>query len=404
MLIKRRDFIKIGSLATGSLLVPRFLHATNDVGQIIPTKNKVVVVLQLSGGNDGLNTVIPINNDIYYRLRPQLAIAANDVIKLTDEVGLNPHLPFFKELYEQGELAILNNVGYPEPNRSHFRSMDIWQSASQSNQVWQNGWIGRYLDHIEASRTNPIAAMEIDDTLSLALKGKQEKAIATKDVKRLLNNSHQAYFNELNKIYEKQHHAHHEKPVDYLYKTMASTLQSVDYLAEQQGRTKIQNRKYPASVLAHSLKTVASLILSDVRTQIYYVSIGSFDTHNNQQRRQADLFKQMDGALNAFIAELKQNGRFDDVLLFTFSEFGRRVAQNASNGTDHGTANQLFLISGGLKQKGLLNVLPDLEHLDNGDLRYEIDFKRVYATILNKWLQADAQTILGHAYEPLSFI
>ena len=161
---------------------------------------------------------------------------------------------------------------------------------------------------------------------------------------------------------------------------------------------------YPQTELGNNLKTIASLILSDINTKIYYVSIGSFDTHVFQQNTQQRLFKQMNDAVGAFVTDLKNNNRFNDVLLFTFSEFGRRVQQNASGGTDHGTANSMFLISGGLQQKGLINPLPDLTDLDDGDLKYKIDFKQVYATMLNKWLQADDKTILEKQYDYLSFI
>ena len=242
--------------------------------------------------------------------------------------------------------------------------------------------------------------MEIDDILSLALKGANEKGIAFKDPRRLYNASHENYFKQL----AAQHHAEeHERPVDYLYKTMAETLSSADYIFEQ-SRLHPTIAGYPPTELGAAFKTISSLILSDINTKIYYVSLGSFDTHVSQQNRQAHLFKQMNEAVGAFVTDLKNNNRFDDVLLFTFSEFGRRVSQNASGGTDHGTANNVFLVSGSLKQKGLINELPNLTDLEDGDLKYKIDFKQVYATVLNKWLHADDKLILNKQYEYLSFI
>ncbi|HEX5651481.1 MAG TPA: twin-arginine translocation pathway signal, partial [Chitinophagaceae bacterium] len=176
MLIKRKDFIQIGSLATASMMLPKFLKAFES-RNMVPIGNKVVVILQLSGGNDGLNTVIPVRNDIYYRSRPRLGIKKDKALSLTDDVGLHPALPAFKEFYDEGNLAILNNVGYPNPDRSHFRSMDIWHTASQSNEYWTNGWVGRYLDAQCNGCDKPTQAIELDDVLSLALKGQEFKGI-----------------------------------------------------------------------------------------------------------------------------------------------------------------------------------------------------------------------------------
>jgi uncharacterized protein (DUF1501 family) len=184
---------------------------------------------------------------------------------------------------------------------------------------------------------------------------------------------------------------------------MAETLSSADYIF-QQSRLHPSKTEYPNTELGNNFKTIASLIFSDINTKVYYVSLGSFDTHINQQNQQQRLFKEMNDAVASFIKDLTANSRFDDVLLFTFSEFGRRVAQNASGGTDHGTANNMFLISGGLKEKGILNELPDLNDLDKGDLKYKIDFKNVYATVLNNWLNVDAEKILGGKYNSLHFI
>ncbi|WP_118976286.1 DUF1501 domain-containing protein [Taibaiella koreensis] len=405
MLLQRRTFLKMGSLATASLFVPKMLQAIIRKGdETLPAGNKVLVILQLSGGNDGLNTVIPVRNDIYYRSRPALGLAREKTLSLTDEAGLHPELTCFKSLYDEGHLGILNSVGYPDPDRSHFRSMDIWQSASASSEVWQTGWLGRYLDQQCKACDLPTQALEIDDTLSLALKGELQKAIALKDPRQLYNNSHQEYLKRLSEAYRAGHHQlEHERPVDYLYQTMAGTLNSADYIFEK-SKAKETTTVYPKTELGKNLKTIASLILSEANTRVYYVSVGSFDTHVGQEGQQARLFKQINEAVTAFTQDMKDNRRFEDVLLFTFSEFGRRVAQNASNGTDHGTANNMFFIGGGLKQQGLLNALPNLEELQDGDLKYEVDFKSVYATVLKQWLAADDVAILGKEMPRLSFI
>lgn len=400
MLIKRKEFIQVSSLATATLLLPKFLKAFESRA-LVPPGNKVVVVLQLSGGNDGLNTVIPVRNDIYYQLRPSLSITKESGAALTDEVSLHPALTHFKSLYDEGYLAVLNNVGYPNPDRSHFRSMDIWHSASQSNQYWNTGWIGRYLDAQCSGCDKPTQALEVDDVLSLALKGKENNAIAVKDPKRLFGTSNEKFFRDVLKNHHNEHHD--EQPVEYLYKTMAQTLSSADYIFKQ-SRLHPTGATYPNTELGAGLKTIASLIFSEINTKVYYISLGSFDTHVGQEAQQSRLFAQMNEAVKAFTDDLKKNGRMNDVLLFTFSEFGRRVAQNASNGTDHGTANNMFLISGGLKRKGILNALPDLTDLNEGDLKYKVDFKNVYATILKNWLNADADKILGGSYSTLDFI
>lgn len=385
MLIKRREFLKISSLATASLLMPNFLKAMT-FDEAVEPNDKILIVLQFTGGNDGLNTIIPIRNDIYFKQRNTIAI--QNSLQLTDEAGINPALSYFKELYDSGELSVMNNVGYPNPDKSHFRSMDIWHSASRSDQYLETGWLGRFLDEECYRCEHPTQALEVDDMLSLALKGENNKAFAFKDPKRLYQTSQEKYFKSL---YD---HHHDDETVSYLYQTLGSTINNAGYIFEK-SKAKKTEQTYPNSQLGKDFKTVSSLIKSDINTRVYYLSVGSFDTHVNQNERQQKLFADINEAVKSFVADMKSNGLFDNILLMTFSEFGRRVAQNASNGTDHGTANQMFFISGGLKKKGLLNTLPDLTHLNEGDLIYSEDFRKVYATILKNWLKADSSKVLG---------
>ncbi|MCC7246080.1 MAG: DUF1501 domain-containing protein [Saprospiraceae bacterium] len=396
--MQRRNFLKTGGLATASLFLPKFLTATTASGAL-SHRGRSLVMIQLSGGNDGLNLVVPYRNDIYYRERSGLAIKREEALRMTDEAGLHPALTALKSSFDQGEMAILNSVGYPNPDRSHFRSMDIWHTGSASDQYWTSGWLGRYLDAYCAGR--PSAGLEIDDTLSLAMKGEKNKGLALQNTKRLYDSVRQPMLDEL--VTAHTAHAHAAAPVDYLYKTLAETQASAAYLHEQYGKNR-STAVYPTTELGKHLKTIASLILSDTDTSVYYVSLGSFDTHINQNGQQRRLFDELNGALAAFTAEMKANGKWNDVLVCTFSEFGRRVAQNASGGTDHGTANNMLMFSGGLQQKGLLNDLPDLSDLEDGDLKYHIDFRRVYATILEKWLDADAKSILGEPFKTLDFL
>ncbi len=399
MVIKRKEFLQLGTLATASLFLPKFMKAFERPA-MVPPGNRVLVVLQLSGGNDGLNTVIPVRNDLYYSARPHLGISRTDALGLTDDVGLNPALTAFKDLYDDGSLAILNAVGYPNPDRSHFRSMDIWQSAGNSNEYLSSGWLGRYLDAQCNGCSKPVQALEIDDILSLSLKGENMNGIALKSPERLFNTSHEKYYQSL---LDQHVPGVESQTVDYLYKTMAETLSSADYIFSQSKLHPAQ-AVYPATGLGQSLKTIASLICSDISTRVYYVSIGSFDTHVGQEAQQKRLFTEINDALKVFTADLKASNRFQDLMLMTFSEFGRRVAQNASGGTDHGTANNMFFISGGLQKKGMLNDMPSLQDLTDGDLKHSVDFKNVYATVLKKWLGADDRQILRQQSAYLDFI
>lgn len=398
-ILNRRRFLQVGSLASATLLMPKFLKAF-ETGALVPPGNKVLVIVQLSGGNDGLNTIIPYRNDIYYRSRPALGIRREAALSLNDDLGIHPALQGLKALYDDGAMGILNNVGYPNPDRSHFRSMDIWHSASQSAEIWNDGWVGRYLDAQCNGCDKPTQALEIDDTLSLALKGEHNKGLALTDPGRLSNTSNDRFFKELlqQHVVEDEH-----RNVEYLYKTMGETISSATYI-QQQFKTYQSKESYPATELGRNMRIIANLIMSDINTKVYYVSHGSFDTHVNQQDQQARLFKQLSDALTVFTGDLKKNNRFQDVMVMTFSEFGRRVSQNASGGTDHGTANNMFLIGGDLKRQGVLNEGPDLMNLKDGDLQYKVDFKSVYATLLDKWLGADDKMILKADYAKLDFI
>jgi len=405
MLIKRRDFLKASSLATASLWMPKFLKGFDHPGALAH-EGRILIVLQLGGGNDGLNTVIPMRNDVYYRERPRLAIRKEDALMLSDEAGLHPALGGLRSLFDQGQMAILNSVGYPNPDRSHFRSMDIWQSASPADEYWQSGWIGRYLDAQCNGCARPTAALELDDTLSLALKGAEIKGLALQDPQRLYESAHSDYFADYVKTKQGgglSGRVLDDEPVEYLYKTMAETMASADYLFER-SKAHPSDGQYPKTGLGKDFQTIASLILADADTSVYYLSHGSFDTHINQQNQQKRLFEEMNDALAAFAADMKQNNRWNDVLVVTFSEFGRRVAQNASGGTDHGTANNMFFMGGKLRQPGIVNALPDLTDLSDGDLKFQVDFRQVYATLLKKWLKVDADKVLGEAFSPLGFI
>lgn len=398
--MKRRSFIeKSGLMAAGSMLVPQFLKAF-ERGYKPSDNGKVLVVIQLSGGNDGLNTVVPYRNDIYYKLRPNINIVADKVLTLNDELGLNPALKGFKSLYDNGLMTIINNVGYPNPDRSHFRSMDIWQTASDSDRYLFNGWIGRYLDASCNGQCTTWQGIEMDDSLSLAMKGNLAKGLAVRNTGQYYQTTQQ--FVKENLVDTAQEHSENPQ-VAYLYRTLAEAVSSAKYLYEKNKVYK-STAAWPQNDLARQLKAVSELIVSGVGTTVYYVSISGFDTHIKQNPAQDKLLEGLGNTLEVFMNELKQNNRLQDVLVLTFSEFGRRVAQNGSQGTDHGTANNLFLFGGALAKPGILNPAPNLTDLDNGDLKFTTDFRQVYANILNNWLGADDVKLLGKKFETLGLV
>ncbi len=396
--MKRRTFLLKSALASGSLYAPAFLKSFKTKLES-SRSGKNLIVIQLSGGNDGLNTIIPFRDDLYYKMRPFIGLKKDKLIDLNGNLGFNKGLQAIKEIYDQGEMAIINNVGYPNPDRSHFRSMDIWQTGSASNEYLSTGWIGRYLDNDCHGCESNTHALEIDNNLSLAMKGIEESGFAVSNPTQLKKNTN----NEFLKAVAKMDHDHEHENVAYLYKTLIDTQESADYL-----HRKVKNHKssssFPNTKFGKKLKTVSELMTSDTDTKIYYVSLSGFDTHAFQMGKQERLLQQYAEAVKALVSDLKKNNLFDDTLIMTFSEFGRRVKQNASKGTDHGTANVLFLMGGGLKKKGILNKGPNLSKLVDGDLQYTVDFRSIYATILDKWLGTNHSQILGHKFQGLDFV
>lgn len=393
MVQNRRDFLKQSSLAVaGTWLAPYFLQAQGARD----FKGKKLIVIQLSGGNDGLNTIVPFENDLYYSARPQIGIKKRDVLKATDELGFNPALSSLKELFDKGLVSIVNGVGYPNPDRSHFRSMDIWHSASNSNEYWQTGWLGRYLDK---NCDFPHQAIELNNTLDLVMKGEQMKGLAMSNPVQMLRDVDTGY----NRVLAEMQHHHEHESVGYLYKTLVETVNSADYLKEHLNIRGGKQRGNPRSSFSGHLKTIVQMINAGMETSVYYTQLGGFDTHAQQSNKQARLLKTYADGVKYLVEELKASGQFENTLIMTFSEFGRRVAQNASQGTDHGTANNLFLIGEKVKG-GFYNELPSLRDLDNGDLKYTVDFRNIYATVLGNWLEADTNAILNRNFEPLDLL
>ena len=386
----RRAFLKSSSLASTALFMPRFLHAFDRVDL---RDRRILVVLQLSGGNDGLNTFIPFEDDIYYQNRPSLAIRKDEALPVTDLQGLHPSLASLRPLFDEGLISVVNAVGYPNPDRSHFRSMDIWQSGKVDERV-ASGWLGRYLDST-CHNCRPHAAIEIGQSLSIAVQGAHQKALVVESPERLTRSVGSAYHAFL----AQQAPSQVASDLDYLYKTVADTRHSAAYLQERlQGNR--AGTDYPAGGLGKDLRTVANLILSGCDTRIYYLSLSGFDTHVNQSGAHARLLKQVGDSIAAFVGDLRRHDLMRDVTLLCFSEFGRRVEQNGSRGTDHGAGNNLFVIGAHLSKPGFFNAPADLSHLDDGDVRYQIDFRSVYADVLRDWFKLDPTPVLGKKMTP----
>ncbi len=275
----RRDFLKkSGLVVAGGLLVPAFLKSQSISPEVANGRN--LVVIQLSGGNDGLNTFIPYRNDIYYASRPKIAIEANKVLKLTDELGLNPAMKGLKKLYDEGDVCIINNVGYPNPNRSHFLSMDIWHTALGRNDHTSSGWLGRYLDH-ECQNMPPHTAIETSDILSLALKGNKSKGLP-------IANPWKFYTASKGVDVKNKPQSVSNDAVNFLYKTIAETKESANYIFHKSKVFK-SKKEYPKGALGNNLKHISKFINSGLDTRVYYASLGGFDTHNNQLGRQENL-------------------------------------------------------------------------------------------------------------------
>lgn len=396
--MKRREFIKNSSLASSVFLVPNFLKAFESQASLVKN-NKKLVIIQLSGGNDGLNTLVQYKNDQYYKSRAVIAQKPNNLLRINDELGFHESLKGFKELYDKGLVSVLNNVGYPNPSRSHFRATDIWQTASDSSDYLQTGWVGRYLENI--SKTS-LGAIEVDDTLSLLMKGENINGIATKDAKLFYKTTQDPYFGQVLNSYDDVHLSEHN--LGYLYKTVIDAKSSAKYIYN---KTKVYTSKadYPKNTFGNQLKTISEFINSGLETQLYYASLGGFDTHANQINAQKRLLEIFSTGMNTFIHDLQATGALADTMVLVFSEFGRRLNENAAKGTDHGAANLVFLIGNQLKHKGMYNEPADLVNLDvNGDIQYKVDFRDVYASLLKEWLTTEPSKILNGNFKTLGLV
>jgi len=418
MALTRRSLIGRGALLVASgFLAPSFITRTamaldgaqSVIGPVTldpSKKNRILIVLQLSGGNDGINTLIPFTDPNYASLRPTLGVATSDVLRLTDSVGLNPNLGKFKALYDQGKLAVVQGVGYPNPNRSHFRSMDIWHSAHPES-FERSGWLGRYVSACQCAQDNALPAISVGDQLNTLFWTDTTLVPAVASIGAFSFLTDTKYKNDRTFQMQTLQNIYSQAGNWSAYETLIrrGTLQALAGSDELQkvAATYQTPVKYPANNgLANQLKMVAQVIAGNLGTRLFSVSMGGFDTHANQKVNQDKLLGQLGDAVDAFMQDLANMKRQDDVTIMTFSEFGRRVKQNGSNGTDHGTAEPMFII-GNAVQGGMYGTYPSLSDLDNnGDLKFNADFRSVYAGILRDVVGADPTPILSGSYDPIN--
>jgi uncharacterized protein (DUF1501 family) len=407
----RRNLLKVGlgalpviSLAgTMPAFVPQFAFAENAKRPDQPNDN-ILVVLQLTGGNDGLNTVIPFADDAYHRARPRIGLAKN-AAKLDDHFGLNPSLSLLKGVYDQGHLAIVNGCGYPKPSRSHFRSMEIWHTANPIKSE-PTGWLGHYLDHAARGGQAPVFPLNIGAELPQALVGEGTPVPSIEKLEdfRLKSNlTSKEAKHERDLVMQFNEPSDEQSPaLKFLSRQATNAIIATDKVHNLANQNS-SNFYYGYEQLGQQLQLITNLIAANSGTRLFYLQFGSFDTHANQVQMHETLFSQLSQALNAFHQDLTQKGLIDKVTLMCFSEFGRRVAENSSQGTDHGAAAPMFVLGGKVKG-GLHGKMPSLTDLDDGDLKYTTDFRRVYATLLDKWLNADSPKVLGAKFEPIAFM
>lgn len=391
--MKRRDFIKrTGVITAGSLLIPSFLRANMFSAKLLIGKKRLIVI-QLSGGNDGLNTVIPHGLDDYYQNRKNIGVAADELLKIGDKFGFHPKLEGLRELYDKGMVSIINSVGYPNPNRSHFRSMDIWHTGSDSNEYLSTGWLGRYLDN---NCEHAYEGIEIGGSLSLAMKGHSHSGIALTDPKAFHDTIQSQFFNELGDPVTEN------GELNYLYKVFNDTKNSAEYIYDQY-RLKPNYAVFGGGRFGQQLKQISTLIKSDIQTPVFYTSLGGFDTHVGQGWAHNRLFEQLNGGVKSLVEDLESEGLMKDTTIMIFSEFGRRLKENASRGTDHGAANVMFIIDKDLNSKGITKYNEiDLQNLENGDPKYKVDFRSVYQEVLGYTLDVDSKKVLGRKFDDLN--
>jgi uncharacterized protein (DUF1501 family) len=424
----RREFLKLSASGAGLLafssFAPSFLvKSLRAAGAPAPERDRgILVLVHLAGGNDGLTTPVPFADAQYYKLRPTLAIPEDKVLRLTDTLGLHPACPELAALYKDGKLGVVQNVGYPNPNHSHFRSSEIWETATDSDRFSDTGWIGRFMDNtchgspaLDAAAT---AATSEPDALHLTNETPQTFFAARPHNTFGLNPSQSGRRDArqnlefLETLIKMPTASSGRRPAGYehdnntfLKQTMMDALMTEKNVQKVLGDYKpAPGVSYPQNSFAQSLRSVAGLIAANLPTRVYFVTLGSFDTHANEAGTHHSLLRTLSESMAAFQKDLDAHGLAGQVLTMTFSEFGRRPMENESKGTDHGTAAPLFVMGSKIKA-GMHGAAPSLNLARNQDLTFSTDFRQVYATVLEHWFNCPSQPILNGAdFKPLDFV
>lgn len=378
--MERRQFLQLAAAYPIALLAPNWLEAETQA-------QRVAVLIELHGGNDGMNTLIPYREDAYYAARPTLAIPRNEVLAITEQYGMHPALEPLLETWEEGRLGWVHGVGYPDQNRSHFRSIEIWETASNSNEHENTGWIAA----ASASHDGGLKGIAIGEDLG-PLAGAGTQAVVFHDVGTFLRQGR-----ELTPLATRN-----DNPaLAHIINVHNRVVRTADEIRTKLRSKPLVKARFPETPIGQDLKLAAQLILSGVGASAYKVTLGSFDTHTYQLGRHDRLLRQLSDALAAFQATMKETDRWQDVLVMTYSEFGRRVHENGSGGTDHGAAAaQMF--AGGAVRGGLFGEPPSLTNLDRGDLRYTTDFRQLYSTIIKNWWGLPSGPL--EKYQPIDVI
>lgn len=411
----RRSFLSslgIGALGSGLMLggIPvNAMARTKFLNRLMSAdNNRVLILIQLGGGNDGLNTIIPFENDVYYQKRPTIAISKNESIELSDEIGMHPALGSLQPMWGNGNMAVFNNVGYEDPNRSHARATDIWTSASESNEMVGTGWAGRFLvednpDFIANPPEFPLG-VRIGGSSTLFQSEFGNLGVTFGGASQF------AQFLEQGGFYNEEDVPENDfgRSLSFARKVANSSFKYLESI--QEAADNAQNLvEYPNSGLANSLSVVARLIRGGLQTKVFLVSKGGFDTHNNQGSTEgghANLLRDIADSVQAFYADLESDEIQDRALTMTFSEFGRTLDENSSAGTDHGSSAPVMIF--GPVNGGVYGEHADLENLDrSGDPVYELDYRNIYSSILNSWFGIESETtenILQGEFEDLGFV
>lgn len=401
MNLTRRQLLT-GSLASASMITIGSTQAIPDfllqaAGDEAKSEESVLVVVQLSGGNDGLNTVVPFTDPVYYQQRPKLAIPRADVLSIDDSLGFHPVMQGFADLLEDDKLAIVQGVGYPNPNRSHFESMDIWHTCRRKSDVREEGWLGNVLSSQTPADSTDIPGLHLGaekQPLALASRSLRIASVKSLDQFKLPTES-----KTLSKVVAKGSEDEGNGLLGFVQSSTQAAIRTSEQLEEIRSKSRT-TVAYPNAALARKLQTAAQLIDSPLATRVYYVSIDGFDTHAQQPDAHASLIRQVSASVKAFVDDVTERGHGERVMVMCFSEFGRRVKENASDGTDHGAAAPMFF-AGSRVKAGLHGKHPSLTDLQQGDLKHQFDFRQLYASVLTNWMKWPVDEVLGGQFQPL---